>query len=61
MDEARCSVAAARNKERSVMMNNLRQSSLWLWQLDPEMLKEADMLDWLARRLHADLSLPTAD
>ena len=36
----------------------LRQPSLWLWQLDPEMLKEADMLEWLARRLHAGLPLP---
>jgi hypothetical protein len=36
----------------------LRQPSLWLWQLDPEMLKEADMLEWLARRLHAGLTLP---
>lgn len=39
----------------------LRQPSLWLWQLDPEMLKEADMLEWLARRLHAGKSLPIAD
>lgn len=37
----------------------VRRPSLWLWQLDPEMLKEADMLEWLARRLHMGLPLPT--
>ena len=39
----------------------LRRPSLWLWQLDPEMLKEADMLEWLARRMHAGLQLPVED
>ena len=34
------------------------QPSLWLWQLDPEMLKEADMLEWLARKIQAGLPVP---
>ena len=34
------------------------EPSLWLWQLDPEMLKEADELEWLARKIQVGLPVP---
>ena len=33
-----------------------QMASVKLWQLDPEMLKEADMLEWLASKRAAGLA-----